>query len=1044
MTKLFENISNLIETQVPAFVADEHQKFVAFLKAYYEWLEDSEEGGTIFYTKALRDAIDIDKIDSSLSSLNDAFLKNYLKYIPPEKDDTGETEPADDSVVSITTPTTNLDREKLTKQIQQLYSTKGGITAYKFLFRVLFNKDVEVYYPKTDILRASNGKWTIPQAVRLTVSEALSDLDTSLLKQRRLYGEKSRAEAVIENAYKTIDRDSGREILEIFVSKSDQRPFTAGEYIIIDYVDGNQLKQQIREKLIGSISNVKIGPLYEEVTQKATETEIKLYEEITEEEKQTFYNDYVAKNSIEGSISKSGRPIVFRRGSKYRGLEIDPETNAITYPGDPVVFYGGLAETADAVKAVAFVKNVTSGGIQTIDLIDAGLGYRTFANTYVTTLTPTEGHGANIYVRSVDTGNAVNITVNSDSIEYKKDIELQAANFLFDNIGTSTIATTLGQAFTFTDVEVAPLKLVDVRQSGAGYKSPPEIEFETFYGSDLVADTDGMIEIDVTPLAGPNTSSLYLSTDPISYYEGAFVLIVQRNSLATREMRKIVQAVSQDDESILLVVDRPFSSTITENTKVFVENRPRMKDLGQVANVRIITGGTGYAVNDLILFNSSTSVGYGANAHVSEISGTGAITGITVTERGEGYYLAPDVSVQTTGGSGAILIAGILSNNEIANTIVDGYGEIQDFRITQRGFDYISTPSVSLKIKDIYVKPTDALDKIIVSGERIWQNTGITTDFTALVDYYDEANSMLRLYNYAGTLNVQNTFTTANIVTSSNVTFNVAQYSNGTYKVVTYGDGRAKAYATWQNGLIDYDGYFLNNDGFLSSSKRLQGPRKYQTYSYVLIVDEALNKYKNTVMSLLHTTGSTMFGQYNVDRLLNLTSKETALNIAIVAPVLGTVNANGDSVTIEGVGTSFNSTANANDIVVIDTGNTYREQSKYIVNVNSDTSLELESNLSFIGLGRANVTNGTAFVTIYDTSVSLSSFLAVGDLISVNVANTSNSSNSVIVTKEISVINDVTKRITCNSNFDGVNANGKVYVVSPFYEEVDYKIIPGA
>jgi len=1034
MAKLFENISNLIETQVPAFVADEHQKFVAFLKAYYEWLEDSEEGGTIFYTKALRDAIDIDKIDSSLSSLNDAFTKNYLKYIPLEKEDDDE---------DTNTTQTNFDREKLAKRIQELYRTKGGIDAYKFLFRVLYNKDVEVYYPKTDILKTSDGKWTIPQAVRLTLSTDLEGLDTNLLKNRKLYGEKSRTEAVIEAAYKTVDRDSGREILEIFVTRKDERPFTAGEYVIIDYVDGNGLKQQIREKLIGSISNVKVGPLYEEVTQKATETEIELYDEITEEEKQIFYNDYVARNSIEGSISKSGRPIVFRRGTKYRGLEVDPETNAITYPGDPVVFYGGLAKTPDSIKAEAYVKNVTSGGVQTIDLVDAGLGYRTFPNTYVTTLTPTEGHSANIYVRSVDTGNAVNITVNTDSIEYKKDIELQAANFLFDNIGTSTIATTLGQAFTFNDVEVAPLKLVDVRQSGAGYKSPPEIEFETFYGSDLVLDEDGMVEIDTTPLAGPNNRSLYLSTDPVTYYEGSYVLIVQRNSLATREMRKIVQAVPQEDESILLVVDRTFSSLINENVKVFVENRPRMKDLGQVANVRIIAGGTGYSVNDLILFNSSTSIGYGANAHVASVGGIGNITEITVTERGEGYYVAPDVSVQTTGGSGAILVAGILSNNEIANTVVDGYGEIQDFRITQRGFDYISTPSVSLKIKDIYVKPTDVFDKIIVSGERVWQNTGATTDFTALIDFYDEDNSMLRLYNYSGTLNVQNTFTTANIVASSNVTFNIAQYSNGTYKVITYGDGRAKAYATWQNGLINYDGYFLNNDGFLSSSKRLQGPRKYQTYSYVLIVEEALNKYKNTVMSLLHTTGSTLFGQYNVDRNLNLQAKDITINVGILSAVTGAINANGSSLIIDGVDTSFTSTANANDIIVIDTGNTYREQSKYIVDVISDTSLELESNLSFIGLGRGNVTSDTAIVTIYDTSVSLTSFLTIGDLITINVANTSNSSNSVIITKEIAAINDVTKRITCNSIFDGVNANGKIYVVSPFYEEVNYKIIPG-
>jgi hypothetical protein len=990
MTKLFENISNLIDTQVPSFVAEDHPKFVAFLKAYYEWLEDSDEGGVIFYNKALRDAIDIDKIDSSLSQFNDQFLKNYLKYIPPEdqQDPNGGT----GTGTTGTGTTSNLNREKLVKQIQDLYSTKGGIAAYKFLFRVLYNKDVEIYYPKEDILKTSHGKWTLPQAIRITASDELYGLDTNLLIKRKLYGETSNNFCIIENAYKTIDRDSGRQILEMFISNLD-RPFNAGEYAIIDYVDANNVAQRIRQKIIGSISNLRINPN--------------------------------------------------RRGSKYRGLEIDPDTNAITYPGDPVVFYGGLSDAPDAIKAEAFVKNVTSGGIETIDLIDAGLGYRTFTNTYVTTLTPTNGHGANIYVRAVDTDNAVSITVNTDTIEFKKDTELQAANFLFENVGTSTIATTLEQAFAFSDVEVAPLKLVDVRQSGAGYITPPQIEFETFYGSDLVLDEDGMIEVDTTPLAGPNTRSLYLSTTPITYYEGSFVLIVQKNSRATRELRKIVQAVPQDDGSVLLVVDRTFSAPITENVKVFVENRPRMKDLGQVANVRIISGGTGYSINDLILFNSSTSIGYGANAHVSDVGGVGNITEITVTERGEGYYQAPTVSVQTSGGSGAILSAGILSNNEIANAVVEGNGEIQDFRIVQRGFDYISKPEVSLKIKDVYIKKEDTIDKIIVSGDRIWQNTGATTDFTALIDYYDDAEGILRIYNYAGTLNVQNTFTTANSVSSSNVTFNIAQYSNGAYRVTTYGDGRALVNVEFANGLINYDGYYLNTDGFLSADKRLEGPRKYQTYSYVLAVEEALNKYKDAVFAILHSAGGILFGQYNINSELEFKAEETTVNVAIIAPVIGTVNANGESLTIEGIGTTFTSTANANDIIVIDTGNTYREQSKYIVEVNSDTSLELESNLSFIGFGRANVGNDTAIITIYDTSIALSSFLAVGDLITVNVANTSNSSNSVIVTKEISIINDVTKRITCNSNFDGVNANSRIYVVSPFYEEVDYKIIPG-
>ena len=1015
MAKINENISNLVDSQVPSFVAEDHPKFVQFLKAYYEWLEDSSLGATIYHNKNLINLFDLDN-----SEYSDLITNNTLGGVIPTTGNQGPpgpqgsqgsqgsqgTQGSQGSQGSVRADGTmqfaydncgsdTLDRTKLSKQITSLRSQPN--LSYAFLFRSLYNTTVDLYSPRDDILKASHGKWILPQAIRLTASNTLFAIDTTLLKGRTVNGEQSKASRIIEGAYKTIDRDSGRQILEIFISSRDEeknRPFFAGEFITITYVDTDETTKLIREELIGSIYDLKIDPN--------------------------------------------------RRGTKYRGLEIDPDTNAISYPGDPVVFYGGLADSLDAIKAEAYVKNVSTGGIETIDLVDAGLGYRPFTGTFVTTLTPTEGHGANIFVRAVDTDNAVTLSLNTDTIGFKKDIELQAADYGFVNIGSSTIATTLGQAFAFSEVEVAPLRVVTVRQGGSGYASPPEIEFETFYASDLVADEDVMISIDTTPLAGPNTRSLYLSTSPVEYYEGSYVLIVQKNSRATREMRKIVQALTQENGSVLLVVDRAFSALINENVKVYVENRPRMKDLGQVANVRIISGGTGYAVNDLILFNSSTSVGYGANAHVSAIGGLGDITEITVTERGEGYYAAPNVSVQTTGGANAVLIAGILSNNEIANTLVDDNGVIDDFRIVQRGFDYISTPNVSLKVKDIYVKPTDAAGKIIVAGERVWQNTGATTDFTALVDSYNETTSMLRLYNYAGTLNVQNTFTTANVRADSNVTFNVAQYSNGTYKVITYGDGRAKANAFFANGVIQYDGYFFNTDGFLSSGKRLQGPRKYHDYSYVIAVDKALDTYRNVVLNTLHPAGQILFGQYNVDREINVLSNEETLNVAIISPLVGTINVEANTATVEGVGTSFTSSANANDILVIDTGNSYREQSKYITEVIDNTTLVLESNLSFVGFGRANVMTNSNVITIYDTTIELSSFLEIGDVISINVANTVNANISNVVIAEIETINDVTNRITCNTVFTSLNGNSRIYIVSPTYTDVDYKIIPEA
>jgi hypothetical protein len=967
MATITNTISTLINTQVPSFVRDDHPKFVSFLKAYYKWLESSSDGKVLYYNKQFRDISDIDK---TLEEFIEYFKNNYLFYFPKD---------------------ILLDERKLIKHITDLYTRKGSEESYKLLFRILYNKEIDLYYPKKDILIASHGKWTLPQAVRLTASDELFALDTDLLIKRKLIGETSRSTSIIEGAYKTVDKDSGRQILEIFISNLT-RLFDVAEYAIIEYVDSDGVTRTIREKIIGAISNLRINPQ--------------------------------------------------RRGKNYRGVEIDLDTNAISYPGDPVVFYGGLSDMPDAIKAEAYVNNVTVGGIETISVIDGGQGYRTYSNTLVTTLTPTQGHGANIVVLTTDTGNSINVVVNTDAIEFKKDLEIQAADYGFENITISTISTTLGEAFAFSNVSVAPLNFVTIRTSGAGFRSPPQIEFETFYGSDLVLDEDFMLEIGTTPAQGPNLKSLYFSTSPPTFYVGSYILILRKSSRATREVRKIVSAEVAEDGSVLVVVDRDFSDLILDNVTFYVENRPRMKDLGLVANVKIISGGTGYAINEPILFNSTTSIGYGAAGRVSEVGPVGEITDIEVTESGEGYYQAPEVFVETVAGANAILIAGIMSNNEEAFASVGGNGEIKDFRIVQRGFDYIATPNVSLKIRDVYVDANDVIDKIVVPGERVWQNVGGTTLFTALIDFYRESDSMLRIYNYSGALNANSTLETANDVPSSNISFNVLKHPNTQPRIITYGDGKARANAEFLNGLIRYNGYYLNSDGFLSSDKKLQGPRKYHNFSYVIGVEQALEDYKDAVISLLHPAGVSLFGQYNLNNNLDLRAKILSSNVSILSPLTGNVSGSGSSNTLTGSGTSFTSVARANDIILIDSGNSNREQSKYIMNVVSDTELVLESNLSFIGFGRANVTPNTNTITIYSTTLQLSSFLEVGDSVSINVSNTSNSSNNLIVTKTIENINEITKRISFDSDFEGLSGNGKIYLVEPTYSEVSYKIVP--
>ena len=119
-------VSSIVASQLPEFIRDEYQTFVDFLKAYYQFLETTQKDPT-----TLRD------IDNTL----DSFI-TYFK---------------DELAAKISYST--VDERFLISRIKDLYLAKGSEASYKLLFRILFNKDITLQYPSTQMLRASDGKW---------------------------------------------------------------------------------------------------------------------------------------------------------------------------------------------------------------------------------------------------------------------------------------------------------------------------------------------------------------------------------------------------------------------------------------------------------------------------------------------------------------------------------------------------------------------------------------------------------------------------------------------------------------------------------------------------------------------------------------------------------------------------------------------------------------------------------------------------------------------------------------------------------------------
>lgn len=138
-----KKISTLVEQQFPQFARDDGPNLVAFVKAYYEWTEQANN--VIEVSKNLREYQDLD-----------TTYDKYLEYFHRE-------------VLGSIPRATLADRKKLAKHIKDMYRARGSELSYRLLFRLLYNEEIDFYYPGEDILRASDGRWVIDNTIRIGI-----------------------------------------------------------------------------------------------------------------------------------------------------------------------------------------------------------------------------------------------------------------------------------------------------------------------------------------------------------------------------------------------------------------------------------------------------------------------------------------------------------------------------------------------------------------------------------------------------------------------------------------------------------------------------------------------------------------------------------------------------------------------------------------------------------------------------------------------------------------------------------------------------------
>jgi hypothetical protein len=282
------------------------ERFLLFMQAYYEWMQSTEltltsktgtftvgetvVGATSGATATIKEV----KTNSIVVKLTTRTTFNYGEIVGGQtssatatvgiiKDNVGR---ASGNVLNYKTLETSVDkyvdylREELYPSIpasyygdkrlvaqyfKDFYESKSNEQSYRFLFKLLYNEDIEFYYPGTDVLRVSDGNFEKTQIIR-TVATATGidslgdpyDRDIFLFLNKTIRGETSGFLANVVDIKKFFI--GSREVAEMTL-KLVSGTFTAGEDIV-DIDDDNLVTT-----IYGIVSGVTIldgGSGYEE------------------------------------------------------------------------------------------------------------------------------------------------------------------------------------------------------------------------------------------------------------------------------------------------------------------------------------------------------------------------------------------------------------------------------------------------------------------------------------------------------------------------------------------------------------------------------------------------------------------------------------------------------------------------------------------------------------------------------------------------------------------------------------------------------------
>jgi len=195
-----ERISVRVGGQLPQFIKQDHETFVSFMEAYYEYMEQLGKPYEI-----IGNLPSYANIDKTVDDFLQYFKKQFGEDIP-------------ESIFQ------NSNKPFVIKHLRDFYRTKGSLKSFEFLFRLLFNEEIDIDIPGENILRISDGKFDSNYILR----SADTSSDISTIAGKKVEGNTSGATAIVESVI--IEIIGGTQVSTMFLSEVFG-VFEAGEIV---------------------------------------------------------------------------------------------------------------------------------------------------------------------------------------------------------------------------------------------------------------------------------------------------------------------------------------------------------------------------------------------------------------------------------------------------------------------------------------------------------------------------------------------------------------------------------------------------------------------------------------------------------------------------------------------------------------------------------------------------------------------------------------------------------------------------------------------